>query len=106
MALTSQPTGTVTVNIANPGPTVATADPSSLTFTADNWEMAQTVTVIAKDDTIDDTGDQKTTTITHTVSADGTDYKDETLRMWKSPSAMTTRRPWRSRSRWIPTPTT
>ena len=78
VALTSQPEGgTVTVDITNPGPTVATADPSSLTFTADNWEMAQTVTMIAKDDTIDDTGDQKTTTITHTVSADGTDYADE-----------------------------
>ena len=78
VALTSQPEGgTVTVDITNPGPTVATADPSSLTFTADNWEMAQTVTMIAKDDTIDDIGDQKTTTITHSVSADGTDYADE-----------------------------
>ena len=75
--LKSEPTGTITVEINNPGPTVATVDPSSLTFTATNWDMAQTVTVIAKDDTIDDTDDQKTTTITHTVSADGTDYKDE-----------------------------
>ncbi len=80
VALTSQPEGgTVTVDITNPGPTVATADPSSLTFDADNWEMAQTVTMIAKDDTIDDTGNQKTTTITHTVSAADTDYKDETV---------------------------
>ena len=78
VALTSQPEGgTVTVDITNPGPTVATVDPPRLTFTADNWEMAQTVTVIAKDDTIDDTGDQKTTTITHTVSAADTDYADE-----------------------------
>ena len=78
VALTSQPEGgTVTVNIKSEGPTVATGDPSSLTFTAANWETAQTVTVIAKDDTIDDTGDQKTTTITHTVSAEGTDYKKE-----------------------------
>ena len=77
VVLKSKPTGTVTVNITNPGPTVASVDPPSLTFTEDNWEMAQTVTVIAKDDTIDDTGDQKTTTITHTVSADGTDYADE-----------------------------
>ena len=79
VALTSQPEGgTVTVNITNPGPTVATADPSSLTFTATNWDTPQTVTVIAKDDTIDDDGDQKTTTISHTVSAADTDYKDET----------------------------
>ena len=78
VALTSQPEGgTVTINITNPGPTVATAEPSNLMFTADNWESAQVVTMIAKDDTIDDAGDQKTTTITHTVSADGTDYEDE-----------------------------
>ena len=77
VVLKSEPTGTVTVEITNPGPTVATVDPSSLTFTAANWETAQTVTVIAKDDTIDDTGNQKTTTITHTVRAAGTDYKDE-----------------------------
>ena len=77
VVLKSEPTGTVTVDITNPGPTVATADPSSLTFTAANWETAQTVTVIAKDDTIDDAGDQKTTTITHTVSAAGTDYVGE-----------------------------
>ena len=78
VALTSQPEGgTVTVDITNPAPTVATVDPSSLTFGTDNWKMAQTVTVIAKDDTIDDTGDQKTTTISHTVSAENTDYADE-----------------------------
>ena len=78
VVLKSEPTGTVTVDITNPGPTVATVDPSSLTFTATNWDKAQTVTVIAKDDTIDDAGDQKTTTISHTVSAADTDYKDET----------------------------
>ena len=77
VVLKSEPTGTVTVNIESEGPTVATADPSSLTFTTTNWETAQTVTVIAKDDTIDDTGNQKTTTISHTVSAENTDYADE-----------------------------
>ena len=77
VVLKSEPTGTVTVNITNPGPTVASVDPSSLMFTADNWETPQPVTVIAKDDTIDDTGNQKTTTISHMVSADGTDYAGE-----------------------------
>ena len=82
VALTSQPEGgTVTINITNEDPlvaTVATVDNLTfLTFDADNWEMAQEVTMIAKDDTIDDTNDQKTTTITHTVSANGTDYEDE-----------------------------
>ena len=78
VALASQPEGgTVTINITNSGPTVATAEPSSLMFTAVNWESAQVVTMIAKDDTIDDTGNQKTTTITHMVSASDTDYADE-----------------------------
>ena len=77
VVLKSEPTGTVTVTIANEGTKVATVKPSSLTFDKDNWEMAQMVTVLAKDDTIDDTGDQKTTTISHTVSAADTDYKDE-----------------------------
>ena len=77
VVLKSQPTGTVTVDIESEGPKVATVDPSSLTFTAANWETAKTVTVTAKNDTIDDTGDQKTTTISHTVSAADTDYADE-----------------------------
>ena len=81
VALTSQPEGgTVTINITNEDTTVATVDTvdnSPLTFGAENWEMAQVVTMIAKDDTIDDTDDLKTTTITHTVSANGTDYADE-----------------------------
>ena len=82
VALTSQPEGgTVTINITNEDPlvaTVATVDNLTfLTFDADNWEMAQEVTMIAKDDTIDDTDDQKTTTITHTVSANGTDYEGQ-----------------------------
>ena len=86
VVLTSQPEGgEVTVNINSEESEeskdlkVASVEPSSLTFTADNWQMAQTVTVTAKDDTVDDTGDEKTTTITHTVSAKGTDYKDETV---------------------------
>ena len=80
VVLKSEPTGTVTVTIANEGTKVATVKPSSLTFDKDNWEMAQMVTVLAEDDTIDDTGDQKTTTISHTVSAAGTDYEYEEVK--------------------------
>ena len=80
VALTSQPEGgTVTVNVASGDTTVATVDGSPLTFTADNWEMAQVVTVTAQDDTIDNAGNERATTITHTVSAADTDYKDETV---------------------------
>ena len=83
VVLESEPTGTVTVNINSEESEesedlkVASVEPSSLTFTKTDWADAQTVTVTAKDDTVDDTGDQKTTTITHTVSADGTDYAGE-----------------------------
>ena len=77
VVLMSEPTGTVTINVASQDDDVAKVSPSSLTFTTTDWETAQTVTVTAQDDAIDDTGNQKTTTISHTVSADGTDYKDE-----------------------------
>ena len=77
VVLMSEPTGTVTINVASQDDDVAKVSPSSLTFTTTDWETAQTVTVTAQDDAIDDIGNQKTTTISHTVSADGTDYKDE-----------------------------
>ena len=77
--LKSEPTGTVTINVASEDGGVATVAPSSLTFTAANWETAQTVTVTAEDDTIDNTGNERATNITHTVSAADTDYKDETV---------------------------
>ena len=79
VVLKSEPTGTVTVDIESEDTTVATVGPPRLTFTADNWESAQTVTVTAKNDTIDNTGNERATTITHTVSAADTDYKDETV---------------------------
>ena len=76
--LTSQPEGgTVTVNVEIDDDTVATVNNSSLVFNASNWKVTQLVIVTAEDDTIDNTGNEKTTTISHTVSADGTDYKDE-----------------------------
>ena len=75
--LDSQPTGTVTVNLASGDTTVATLSAASLDFTPSDWD-AQTVTVTAAADDIDNTGDERTVTITHTVSATGTDYKDET----------------------------
>ena len=75
--LDSQPTGTVTVNLSSGDTTVATLSDNSLEFTASDWD-AQTVTVTAVADAIDNTGDERTVRITHTVSATGTDYEDET----------------------------
>ena len=77
--LDSQPTGTVTVNLASGDTTIATLSDNSLEFTASDWD-AQTVTVTAVADDIDNAGDARTATITHTVSAAGTDYQDETPR--------------------------
>ena len=68
MVLTSEPTGTVTVTPAVTGsPTVTVS--GALTFTASDWDQAQTVTVSAQDDA-DAVND--TATVAHTVS--GPDY--------------------------------
>ena len=78
--VTSQPEGgTVTVNVASEDTTVAAVSNSSLEFNAENWETTQLVTVTAQDDTIDNTGNERATTISHTVSADDTDYEGETV---------------------------
>ena len=69
VVLDSQPTGEVTVTPTvtdNPDVTVA---PTSLTFPASTWNVAQRVTVSAADD--DDTVDD-TATVTHAVA--GADY--------------------------------
>ena len=66
--LATRPTGTVTVSITGHAGTDLTLDKTTLTFTADNWDAAQTVTVKAgeDDDAANDTG-----TLTHTASGGG-----------------------------------
>ncbi len=78
VVLNSRPTGTVTVSVASGATGVATANPSRLTFAPGAWKTAQTVTVTAVADNIDNPNDERRTTITHTISASGTDYADET----------------------------
>ena len=68
VALTSQPTGTVTVTPWVSGNSEVTVS-GALTFTASDWTQAQTVTVSAQDDA-DAVND--TATVAHTVS--GGDY--------------------------------
>ena len=51
LALTSQPTGSVTFSVTNPSPTQMSVTPLFLTFTGDNWSTPQTVTVTATNDT-------------------------------------------------------
>jgi hypothetical protein len=55
--LGSQPTATVTVGVVSSVPGEASASPTTLTFTAANWAVAQTVTVTGVPDGIQD-GDQ------------------------------------------------
>ena len=68
VALTSQPTGTVTVTPSVSGNSEVTVS-GALTFTASDWNQAQTVTVSAQDDA-DAVND--TATVAHTVV--GGDY--------------------------------
>ena len=67
--LSSEPTGAVTVSIASDNGDV-TVDPARLTFDADNWAVAQTVTVTAAADG-DDYADKAT--LSHDPSGGGYD---------------------------------
>ena len=50
VALASQPASDVTVEISQRPPGRATVSPASLTFTADNWNTPQTVTITSTED--------------------------------------------------------
>ncbi len=52
LVLDSEPTQDVTIAVAPSSRSVATASPATLTFTADNWNTAQQVTVRAVDNSI------------------------------------------------------
>jgi len=64
--LTSQPVEPVTIPIT--GGSQVTVSPTSLTFTHLTWNEAQTVTVTAVDDKVDEDGNNNTTTHPGTVS--------------------------------------
>ena len=69
VTLMSEPSGTVTVRVAVSGNNEVRASPQRLTFTATDWNAAQTVTVTAEHD---DDGQTDTAQIRHTAS--GADY--------------------------------
>ena len=66
LVLGSQPTATVTVDITGATGTDLTLDKTSLTFTAMNWNVPQTVRVTAAQDNTDSFDDE--VTLTHTAS--------------------------------------
>ena len=69
LVLGSRPTGDVTVGVTLPAGTDLTLDKTSLTFTMDNWDVAQTVVVTAAED--DDAVTDAGVRLTHTVSGGG-----------------------------------
>ena len=74
VVLTSQPTESVTVSVTKTGDSDIAANKTSLTFTASNWNTAQTVMVSAAED---DDAAHGTATIAHGVTSSG-DYSGET----------------------------
>ena len=76
VVLDTQPTADVTVTVAGHAATDLTPNPSSLSFTTQNWETAQTVTVTAADDA-DTTNDM--VTLTHSATSTDTDYDGVTI---------------------------
>ena len=70
--LDTKPSADVTVTPASGETHVATVSPPTLTFTTDNWNMAQEVTVSGEQD---DDGVDGTATITHTATSTDSDYE-------------------------------
>ena len=69
VVLDSEPTADVTVAIAGHADTDLSLDKTSLTFTTEDWDTAQTVTVTAGED--DDAASDTAVTLTHTANGGG-----------------------------------
>ena len=75
VVLDTKPSADVTVAVAGHADTDITLSGDTLTFTSDNWDIAQTVTVTAKED--DDAVNEEEATLTHTVTGTA-EYADVT----------------------------
>ena len=69
VSLRTEPSGTVTVQVAGHAGTDVTVMPDSLTFSSSDWNVPQAVTVTAAED---EDADNDTVTLTHAVSGYGT----------------------------------
>ena len=69
--LIAEPSANVTVTVSAPADSGLTVEPARLTFTAADWQTAQTVRVTAG---ADDDGDDRTVMLTH--SASGANYEN------------------------------
>ena len=63
VVLDTQPSTSVTLSVINSAPTQLTVSPLYLTFTNTNWDTAQTVTLTATNDTVEDETDSATVTL-------------------------------------------
>ncbi|MCU0755100.1 MAG: hypothetical protein MUE46_08265, partial [Xanthomonadales bacterium] len=75
LVLTSQPTANVVIAV-NPNAQLTTA-PTSVTFTAANWNVAQTVTVSAVDDAVAE--GSHSGTVSHAVTSGDAGYNGQTV---------------------------
>ncbi len=73
LALSALPTADVEIAMVSSNPAVATVNPARLTFTPSNWNTAQTVTVTAVDDTIQQINN-RTIAITNIATSMDTSY--------------------------------
>ena len=73
VVLDSEPVADVTIGLSSSDTTEGTVSPTSLTFTAANWNEAQTVTVTGVDDAVED-GDLTYTIVTAPAASDDLDY--------------------------------
>ena len=72
LVLESPPTGNVTITPRSSDTDIATVS-GALTFTAGNWDTAQTVTVTGVNDDIDNPNNRRSATITHNAAGGGYD---------------------------------
>ena len=71
--LNTEPTADVTITVRSGDINTATVSTDNLIFTGLNWAMPQTVTVTGVNDNVDNPGDSRRLTITHSASGGGYD---------------------------------
>lgn len=73
LALRTQPTASVTIDVSSENLAEGTASPGTLTFTTVNWMVPRTITVTGVDDLVTD-GDRSYTILLHVNATADTDY--------------------------------
>ncbi|MFG0289369.1 MAG: beta strand repeat-containing protein [Rhodopirellula sp. JB044] len=70
VALASEPTGVVSVDIASNDPSEGSASPTSTSFNSSNWDQPQTITITGVDDVITDGDVEYTITVSTRSTTD------------------------------------